>query len=137
MALKVSLIHYNNFSQVCKILCLAQLQVGVVKGTFSFKAMAIDSTSMVRGVVSYIVHVYLVLYLCAIMYYATVTSFTFSIPKYIQTVFCLEEKQGVLVNNECSSWYNRVGNFLAVSTWNTCTPQKLGQAPYMYAVCTK
>ena len=26
-------------------------------------------------------------------------------------VFCLGEKQDVLVNNECSSWYNRVGGF--------------------------
>ena len=27
-------------------------------------------------------------------------------------VFCLGEKQCMLVNDECSSWYNRVGNFL-------------------------
>ena len=26
-------------------------------------------------------------------------------------VFCLGEKQGMIVNNECSSWYNRVGDF--------------------------
>ena len=26
-------------------------------------------------------------------------------------VLCLREKQGMLVNNECGSWYNRVGNF--------------------------
>ena len=29
-----------------------------------------------------------------------------------QTAFCLGEKQGILVNNECSSCYSRVGNFL-------------------------
>ena len=28
-----------------------------------------------------------------------------------KSAFCLGEKQGMLVNNECSSWYNRVGNF--------------------------
>ena len=28
-----------------------------------------------------------------------------------KTAFHLGEKQGMLVNNECSSWYNRVGNF--------------------------
>ena len=26
---------------------------------------------------------------------------------------CLGEKQGVLVNNECSSWYNSIGDFVA------------------------
>ena len=30
---------------------------------------------------------------------------------YGKAVFCLGEKQGMLVNDECSSWYNRVGNF--------------------------
>ena len=29
-----------------------------------------------------------------------------------ETVFCLGEKQGVLVNDECSFWFNRVGDFL-------------------------
>ena len=28
-----------------------------------------------------------------------------------KAVFCLGEKQGKLVNNECSSWYNKVGYF--------------------------
>ena len=32
-------------------------------------------------------------------------------------VFCLGEKQGMLINNECSSWYNRVGDFL-MSVWD-------------------
>ena len=26
-------------------------------------------------------------------------------------VLCLGEKQGMLVNDECNTWYNRVGNF--------------------------
>ena len=30
------------------------------------------------------------------------------------SVFCLGEKQGMLLNDECSSWYNRVGDFLNV-----------------------
>ena len=30
----------------------------------------------------------------------------------IKTAFCLGEKQGMLANDECSSWYNRVGDFL-------------------------
>ena len=29
-----------------------------------------------------------------------------------KTAFCLGEKEGMLVNVECSSWYNRIGNFL-------------------------
>ena len=29
-----------------------------------------------------------------------------------KAVFCLGEKLGMLVNDECSSWYNRVGDFL-------------------------
>ena len=33
------------------------------------------------------------------------------------TASCLEGKQGVLVDDECSSWYNRVDNFL-VSFWD-------------------
>ena len=37
---------------------------------------------------------------------------------FFKTAFCLGEKHGMLVNNECSSWYNRVGNFL-VSIWDT------------------
>ena len=28
-----------------------------------------------------------------------------------KTAFCLGEKEGRLVNDECSSWYNRVGDF--------------------------
>ena len=28
-----------------------------------------------------------------------------------KTAFCLGEKQGMLVNDECSSWYSRVGDF--------------------------
>ena len=32
------------------------------------------------------------------------------------TVFCLGEKQGKIVNNDCSLWYNRVGDFF-VSVW--------------------
>ena len=28
-----------------------------------------------------------------------------------KTPFCFEEKQGMLLNDECSSWYNRVGGF--------------------------
>ena len=31
-------------------------------------------------------------------------------------VFCLGEKQGMIVNDDCSSWYNRVGEFL-ISVW--------------------
>ena len=27
-----------------------------------------------------------------------------------KTSFCLGEKEGMLVNNECSAWYNRVGD---------------------------
>ena len=26
-------------------------------------------------------------------------------------VFCLGEKQGMFMNDECSPWYNRVGDF--------------------------
>ena len=33
-----------------------------------------------------------------------------------KTVFCLGEKQGMIVNNDCSLWYNRVGVFL-MSVW--------------------
>ena len=29
-----------------------------------------------------------------------------------KAVFCLGEKQGMLVNDECSSWYNKVGDSL-------------------------
>ena len=32
-----------------------------------------------------------------------------------KTVFCLGEKQGTIVNDDCSSWYNRVGEFFDVS----------------------
>ena len=31
-----------------------------------------------------------------------------------KAVFCLGEKQGMLVNDECSSWYNKVGDFFNV-----------------------
>ena len=31
--------------------------------------------------------------------------------------FCLGEKQSMLVNKECSSWYNRVADFW-VSVWD-------------------
>ena len=34
-----------------------------------------------------------------------------------KTVFCLGEKQGMLINDECSCWYNRVGDFL-LSVWD-------------------
>ena len=26
-------------------------------------------------------------------------------------VFCLGEKQGMIVNNDCNSWYKRIGDF--------------------------
>ena len=32
-----------------------------------------------------------------------------------KAVFCLGEKQGMLVNDECSSWYNTVGDVFIVS----------------------
>ena len=31
-----------------------------------------------------------------------------------KAVFCLGEKQGMLVNDECTSWYNKVGDFFNV-----------------------
>ena len=34
-----------------------------------------------------------------------------------KAVFCLGEKQGMLVNDECRSWYNKVGDFL-MSVWD-------------------
>ena len=34
-----------------------------------------------------------------------------------KAVFCLGGKLGMLVNDECSSWYNKVGDFL-ISVWN-------------------
>ena len=34
-----------------------------------------------------------------------------------KTIFCLGEKQGVLVNDDCSSWYNKVGDFV-MSVWD-------------------
>ena len=34
-----------------------------------------------------------------------------------KAVFCLGEKQGMLVNDECSLWYNRVGNLL-ILVWD-------------------
>ena len=56
-----------------------------------------------------------------------------------KTAFCLGEKQGMLVNDECSSWYNRVGNFL-VSIWDrrkqllytdesACMTQQINRTP--------
>ena len=33
-----------------------------------------------------------------------------------KAVFCLGEKQGTLVNNECSSWYTKLGDFV-MSVW--------------------
>ena len=35
-----------------------------------------------------------------------------------KAVFCLGEKQGMLVNDECSSWYNKVGDVL-MSVWDS------------------
>ena len=43
----------------------------------------------------------------------------------IKTALCLGEKQGMLVNDECSSWYNRVGDFLyqfGIEENSYCTP---------------
>ena len=34
-----------------------------------------------------------------------------------KTIFCLGEKRGVLVNDDCSSWYNKVGDFV-MSVWD-------------------
>ena len=34
-----------------------------------------------------------------------------------KAVFCLGEKQGMLINDECSPCYNRVGDFL-ISVWD-------------------
>ena len=34
-----------------------------------------------------------------------------------KTVVCFGEKQGMSVNDKCSSWYNKVGNFL-MSVWD-------------------
>ena len=34
-----------------------------------------------------------------------------------KAVLCLGEKQGMLVNYECSSWHNKVGDFL-MSVWD-------------------
>ena len=31
-----------------------------------------------------------------------------------KAVLCSGEKQGMLIHNECSSWYNKVGGFLSV-----------------------
>ena len=42
-----------------------------------------------------------------------------------KTVLCLGEKQGMLVNDECSSWYIRVGDFkyeYGIGENNFCTP---------------
>ena len=33
-----------------------------------------------------------------------------------KAVFCLGEKQSMLINDKCSSWYNTVGDFL-MSVW--------------------
>ena len=32
-------------------------------------------------------------------------------------LFCLRERKGLLVNDECSSWYSRIGEFL-MSAWD-------------------
>ena len=34
-----------------------------------------------------------------------------------KAVFCLSEKQGMLLNDECNSWYNKVGDF-SMSVWD-------------------
>ena len=34
---------------------------------------------------------------------------------FVKTAFCLGEKEGMLVNDECSSWNNRVGDFFSIS----------------------
>ena len=34
-----------------------------------------------------------------------------------KAVLCLGEKQGMLANDACSSWYNKVGDFL-MSVWD-------------------
>ena len=34
-----------------------------------------------------------------------------------KAVFCLDEKQGMLINDECSSWYDSVGDIL-MSVWD-------------------
>ena len=31
-----------------------------------------------------------------------------------KTIFCLGEKQSMIVNDDFSSWYNRIGNFLTL-----------------------
>ena len=31
-----------------------------------------------------------------------------------EMVFCLGEKQGMIVNGDCSLWYDRVGGFMSV-----------------------
>ena len=33
-----------------------------------------------------------------------------------KSVFCLGEKQGLIVSDECSNWYNEVGSFM-MSIW--------------------
>ena len=35
-----------------------------------------------------------------------------------KTDFCFGETEGILINDECSSWYNRVGDFL-ILIWNS------------------
>ena len=30
---------------------------------------------------------------------------------YMHATFCLGEKEGMLANDECSPWYNKVGDF--------------------------
>ena len=34
---------------------------------------------------------------------------------FAKTAFCFGEKEGMLVNNDCSSWYNRVGDFFIIN----------------------
>ena len=33
---------------------------------------------------------------------------------FYETAFYSVEKEGMLVNDECSSWYNRVGDFFSI-----------------------
>ena len=35
-----------------------------------------------------------------------------------KVLFCLGERKGLLVNDECGSWYGRIGEFL-MSMWGT------------------
>ena len=48
-----------------------------------------------------------------------------------KTVFCLGEKQGMIVNDDCSLWYNRVGDFLML-VWERRKENLYGKG----SVCT-